>query len=154
MRGGGGVLMLVLWDWGEGHKKLTAFLKRGILSFRPAFRPSAFVVLHLRLGCLRPGRGPYFGVCGDSKQPTNPEKPTQSPQQANKSPTSAVVLPSLNSLSFGAAVIYSNAISLSSSSSDSPSSSSHHFPSPKLTEPPKAIRSDCLISRRRVCWLK
>lgn len=63
--GGVGVLMLVLWDWGEGHKNpaLTAFLKRGILSFHRAFCPSVFVVLHLRLGCLRPGRGPYFGVC-------------------------------------------------------------------------------------------
>lgn len=60
VREGGGVavLMLVLWDWGEGHKNpaLTAFLKRGILSFHRAFCPSVFVVLHLRLGCLRPGR--------------------------------------------------------------------------------------------------
>lgn len=43
VRGGGGVLMLVLWDWGEGHKKLTAFLKRGILSGLPSVslrRPS------------------------------------------------------------------------------------------------------------------
>lgn len=67
VREGGGVcvLMLVLWDWGEGHKNpaLTAFLKRGILSFHRAFCPSVFVILHLRLGCLRPGRGPYFGVC-------------------------------------------------------------------------------------------
>lgn len=130
----------------------------GFLKKRNSVVPSGLLSVSLRRASpstwlFTPREGSVLrGLCGDSKQPPIQSKPTQSPQQANKSPTSAVVLPSLNSLSFCAAVIYSNTISLSSS--NSPSSSSHHFPSPKLTEPPKAIRSDCLILRHRVRWLK
>lgn len=56
---GGGVLMLFLRDRGEGHinPALTAFLKEEIPSFHEAICPSVPAALHLRLGCLRPGRG-------------------------------------------------------------------------------------------------
>lgn len=107
------------------------------------------------------------GLFGDTKQRPIHSNPAHRLQQKNHPTSSAcgsalLQSLSLNPLSFCVAVIYSNAISLSSSSSLYSSlrfsNPPHHppiiFPSPKLTEPPKAIRSDCLISRHRVRRLK
>lgn len=137
--GGVGVLMLFLRDWGEGHinPALTAFLKDEILLFRQAICPSVLIALHLRLGCLRPGRGRYSGVClvtvNNAQSTPNPHIALSRGEKNHPTSSSAVVLPSpsLNSLSFCVAVIYSDAISPSSSFSCSSlgfSNPPHHPP--------------------------
>lgn len=59
---GGSVLMLFLWDQGEGHinPALTAFLKEDIPSFHPghlSIRPLLPLPFTFHFACLCPGRG-------------------------------------------------------------------------------------------------
>lgn len=129
---------------------------------RPSVRPSPLPFTFDSAVYAQGGVGAR-GLFGDTQQRPIHSNPAHRLQQKNHPTSSAcgsalLQSLSLNPLSFCVAVIYSNAISLSSSSSLYSSlrfsNPPHHppiiFPSPKLTEPPKAIRSDCLISRHRV----
>lgn len=123
---GGGVLMLFLRDRGEGHinPPLTAFLREEIPSFHPAICPSVLAALHLRLSCLHREGVEWVGaqgLFGDTKHCPIHSKPTTEKKEKEKiaplPPPVVLQSPSQHPLSFCAAVIYSNTISLSSSSS-------------------------------------
>lgn len=130
------VLMLFLQDRGEGHinPALTAFLKEensivpsGHLSIRPR-RPSPSTRL------FTPREGLALGVClvtlNNARSTPNPHIALSTQKKITPLPLPVVLQsPSLNPLSFCVAVIYSNTISLSSSSS-SCSYSSLRFSNP------------------------